>query len=211
MARNLGSSCRLCRREGEKLFLKGTRCYTHRCAIERRDYAPGDHGAKRASKLSNFGIQMREKQKLKRIYGLLEKQFRLYFAGAVKSKGVTGSILLQTLERRLDNVLYRLGFATSRKQGRQIVSHGFVSINDRPVNIASVLVKQNDEISLRFGSDLKGQKQIQENFEAAKIRNPPTWLMVDPNHFKGKILRLPERDDINFPINEQLIVELYSR
>lgn len=211
MARDLGSSCRLCRREGEKLFLKGTRCYTHRCAIERRDYAPGDHGAKRAGKLSNFGIQMREKQKLKRIYGLLEKQFRLYFADAVTSKGVTGTILLQLLERRLDNVIFRLGFATSRKQARQVVSHGFVCINDRPVNIASVLVKQNDEISLRFGSDQKGQKQIQANFEASKIRNIPAWLTVDPNHFKGKILRLPQREDINFPINEQLIVELYSR
>ncbi len=211
MARDLGSSCRLCRREGEKLFLKGTRCYTHRCAIERRDYAPGDHGAKRASKLSNFGIQMREKQKLKRIYGLLEKQFRLYFASAVKSKGVTGSILLQFLERRLDNVIYRLGFATSRRQARQIVSHGFVCINDRPVNIASVLVKQNDEISLRFGSDQKGQKLVEANFEASKARPAVTWLAADINHFKGKVLRLPERDDINFPINEQLIVELYSR
>ena len=210
MARNLGSSCRLCRREGEKLFLKGTRCYTHRCAIERRDYAPGDHGAKR-SKLSNFGIQMREKQKLKRIYGLLEKQFQLYFAGAVRSKGVTGTILLQSLERRLDNVIYRLGFATSRKQARQIVGHGFVCINDRPVNISSVLVKQNDEVSLVFGSDLKGQKLIKDNVEASKARALPAWVSVDTNHFKGKILRLPERDDINFPINEQLIVELYSR
>ena len=211
MARDLGSSCRLCRREGEKLFLKGTRCYTHRCAIERRDYAPGDHGAKRASKLSNFGIQMREKQKLKRIYGLLEKQFRLNFASAVKSKGVTGSILLQLLERRLDNVIYRLGFATSRKQARQIVSHGFVCINDRAVNISSVLVKQNDEISFKIATNLKGQKLIQENFEASKARTAPTWLAADSSHLKGKILRLPERDDINFPINEQLIIELYSR
>jgi small subunit ribosomal protein S4 len=211
MARDLGSSCRLCRREGEKLFLKGTRCYTHRCAIERRDYAPGDHGAKRASKLSNFGIQMREKQKLKRIYGLLEKQFRLYFASAVKSKGVTGSILLQLLERRLDNVIYRLGFATSRKQARQIVSHGFVCINDRSVNISSVLVKQNDEISFKITANQKGQKLIQESFEVSKARTAPTWLAADSNHLKGKILRLPERDDINFPINEQLIIELYSR
>lgn len=211
MARDLGASCRLCRREGEKLFLKGSRCYTHRCAIERRDYAPGDHGAKRGSKLSNFGIQMREKQKLKRIYGLLEKQFRLYFAGAVKSKGVTGTILLQSLERRLDNVIYRLGFATSRKQARQIVSHGFVCINDRPVNISSVLVKQNDEVSLRFAANAKGQKMVNENIEASKSRTAPAWLAVDPAHFKGKVLRLPEREDINFPINEQLIVELYSR
>lgn len=211
MGRNLGSSCRQCRREGEKLFLKGTRCYTHRCAIERRDYAPGDHGAKRTSKLSNFGIQMREKQKLKRIYGLLEKQFRLYFARAVASKGVTGSVLLQFLERRLDNVLYRLNFAASRKQGRQIVSHGFVYLNDRPVNISSVIVKQNDEVSLKFGTDLKGQKLVKENIEALKTRPVPAWLAVDPGNFKGRALRLPEREDINFPINEQLIVELYSR
>jgi small subunit ribosomal protein S4 len=154
---------------------------------------------------------MREKQKLKRIYGLLEKQFRLYFASAVQSKGVTGSILLQYLERRLDNVVYRLGFATSRKQGRQIVSHGFVHVNDRPVNISSVIVKQNDEVSLKFAADLKGQKLIKENIEASKARPVPSWVAVDPEHYKGKILRLPEREDINFPINEQLIVELYSR
>lgn len=210
MGRNLGASCRLCRREGEKLFLKGSRCYTHRCAVDRRDYAPGDHGAKRA-KLSNFGIQMREKQKLKRIYGLLEKQFRLYFAKAVRHKGVTGTILLQFLERRLDNVLYRLGFATSRKQARQLVSHGFACINDRRVNIPSALVKQNDEIAIKYSTDNHGQKLIKDNIEVSKSRTAPAWLAVDPNHFKGKVLRLPERDDINFPINEQLIVELYSR
>jgi small subunit ribosomal protein S4 len=208
MARNLGPSCRQCRREGEKLFLKGSRCFTHRCALDRREYAPGFHGAKRL-KLSNYGLQLREKQKVKRIYGILEKQFRLYFGRAVRKKGVTGSILLQFLERRLDNVIYQLGFASSRKQGRQIVSHGFVYVNDRRVNIPSYSVKQNDEISLKFKS--KGKKVIKENIEASQNRAIPAWLSADPDHYKGKILKLPEREDITFPVNEQLIVELYSR
>ncbi len=208
MARELESSCRKCRREGEKLFLKGTRCHTHRCAVDRRPYPPGEHGDKRV-KLSNYGLQLREKQKVKRIYGLLEKQFRLYFAKANAKKGVTGSILLQFLERRLDNVIYQLGFATSRNQARQIVGHGFVYVNDRRVNIPSFFVKPNDEISLKFTN--KGQKTVKDNIEWTQSRAVPAWLAADTGHFKGKVLRLPEREDVGFPVNEQLIVELYSR
>lgn len=213
MARNTGPSCRQCRREGEKLFLKGNRCSTYRCAIDRREYAPGEHGSKtnRRTKLSNYGLQLREKQKVKRIYGLLEKQFRLYFGKAVRKKGVTGSILLQFLERRLDNVIYQLGFASSRNQARQIVGHGFVYVNDRRVNIPSYLVKQNDKIALKFkSSGGKQQKIIKEEMEAQN-RVVPAWLGADRDHFKGHILRFPERGDIGFTVNEQLIVELYSR
>jgi small subunit ribosomal protein S4 len=209
MGKYIGSSCRLCRREGEKLFLKGARCYTHRCAIERRSYAPGQHGANKRAKLSNFGLQMREKQKVKRIYGLLERQFRLYFHKAVRSKGVTGTMLLQFLERRLDNVIYQLGFATSRRQARQLVIHGYVFVNDHRVNIPSYLVKVNDEIFIRFKK--KGQKAVSDQVEASKSRPVPAWLEADHAHFKSKVKRFPERDDINFPVNEQLIVELYSR
>ena len=208
MARDTGPSCRKCRREGEKLFLKGARCYTHKCAIERREYAPGQHGAKR-SKLSNFGLQLREKQKLKRIYGVLERQFRNYFGVAAHTKGVTGTLLLQSLERRLDNVIFQMGFATSRSEGRQIVSHGFVSVNDRRVNIASYLVKDHDEISLKLQKT--GLTNVKENIEASQGRTVPAWLAVDKDHYKGKVLRLPQREDIGYPVNEQLVVELYSR
>ncbi len=209
MARDRGANCRQCRREGEKLFLKGTRCFTHKCAIERREYAPGQHGAKRA-KLSNFGLQMREKQKVKRIYGVLEKQFRRYFFKAARSKGVTGSMLLQFLERRLDNVIFQLGFATSRSEARQMVSHGFVRVNNTRVNIPSFLVKKDDEINLQV-KEGRGLKNTKENIEASAQRKLPAWMDVDKDHFKAKIIRLPQREDIEFPVNEQLIVELYSR
>ena len=208
MGKNRGASCRLCRREGEKLFLKGTRCYTEKCAISRREYAPGQHGAKR-TKLSNFGLQLREKQKVKRIYGILEGQFRNYFAKAARAKGVTGTTLLQYLERRLDNVIFQLGFATSRHEARQIVSHGFIYVNERRVNIPSFLVEIADEIEVRLKNT--GLKNVKENIEASKGRNAPGWLQADQTHFKGKVVRLPEREDIQFPVNEQLIVELYSR
>ncbi len=208
MARDLDASCRKCRREGEKLFLKGARCYTHRCALSRREYVPGQHGARRI-KLSNFGLQLREKQKTKRMYGLLERQFRGYFAKAVKTKGVTGHVLLQFLERRLDNVVYRLGFASSRKQARQIVSHAYTYVNGRKVNIPSFLIKKDDEVELRFKK--KGEKLIRENIETTKVRSMPAWLSVDEKQVKGTVLRLPQREDVDFPINEQLIVELYSR
>lgn len=208
MARDLGASCRKCRREGEKLFLKGARCFSIKCAITKREYAPGQHGA-RKPKLSNFGLQMREKQKVKRIYGLLERQFRGYFAKATRSKGITGTVLLQMLERRLDNVIYQSGFATSRKEARQIVGHGFVLVNDRHVNIPSFLVKKDDELTVNStNNDLKF---IKENIEASKERAVPVWLNVDPEHRRIKVVRFPEREDIQYTINEQLIVELYSR
>jgi small subunit ribosomal protein S4 len=207
MGRDLGN-CRYCRREGEKLYLKGTRCYTHKCAIERREYAPGQHGAKRP-KLSNFGLQMREKQKVKRIYGLLERQFRNYFNKAAKTKGVTGTILLQSLERRLDNAVYQMGYAASRSEARQIVSHGFVYVNDQRVNISSYQLKENDEVELKFKNT--GLKNVKENLEASASRPVPAWLAADKDHYKGKVLRLPQREDISYPVNEQLIVELYSR
>ena len=208
MGKDLGPSCRQCRREGEKLFLKGTRCFTHKCAIDRRQYAPGQHGNKRI-KLSNYGLQLREKQKLKRIYGLLEKQFRLYFEKAAHRKGVTGTVLLQFLERRLDNVIFQLGFATSRREGRQIVGHGFVHVNDHAVNIPSYLVKENDEISIKGKEG--GLKAIRENIQALGERPIAAWLEVDKEHLRGKIKRLPQREDIQFQVNEQLVVELYSR
>ena len=208
MGRDLEARCRKCRREGEKLFLKGPRCHTHRCAFDRRDYAPGQHGANRRAKLSNYGLQLREKQKTKRIYGILERQFRLYFNEAARRKGVTGALLLQFLERRLDNVVYRMGFASSRMQARQFVGHGLVLVNDRKVSIASFLVKPNDEIAMKI--ETEGKKLVKENM-AAQGSNIPVWLNVDADHLKGKILRLPERDDISATINEQLIVELYSR
>src|SRR5208283_700641 len=170
MGRDLGPDCRLCRREGEKLFLKGTRCYTHRCAVSRREYAPGQHGLKKG-KLSNFGVQLREKQKIKRIYGVLENQFRNYFVKAVSSKGVTGHMLLQFLERRLDSVLFNGGFAKSRTDGRQIVSHNHVSVNGRRVNIASFLVKPNDVIEIK--TDDKARSAIKSNAEIAKERKIP--------------------------------------
>lgn len=209
MGRYIGSSCRLCRREGEKLFLKGTRCTTHRCAVDRRAYAPGAHGSNRRTKLSNYGLQMREKQKLKRIYGLFEKQFKNYFIKASKIKGVTGELLLQFLEQRLDNVIYRLGFCTSRSQARQFVGHGFVFVNDQKVNVPSFLVKQNDEIFIRFKK--KGKQSVDDNIKATKDRAIPPWLEVDHTHYRAKVRRLPLREDIGFQVNEQLIVELYSR
>ena len=208
MARYRGSACRQCRREGEKLFLKGTRCFAVKCSVEKRAYAPGQHGARR-TKLSNYGLQLREKQKVKRIYGVLERQFRVYFARAVRTKDVTGSILLQYLERRLDNVIYQLGFAVSRRQARQIVSHGYAYVNNRRVDVPSFLVKKDDEVELRFGK--KGQKTVKENIEISKNRSAPAWLDVDSDHFRAKVLRLPERGDIQFAVKEQLIVELYSR
>ncbi len=209
MGRDRGSDCRQCRREGEKLFLKGTRCFTHKCAIERREYAPGQHGAKRA-KMSNFGLQLREKQKVKRIYGILEKQFRLYFFKAARSKGVTGSILLQFLERRLDNVIYQCGFATSRSEARQMVSHGFAQVNGKRVNIPSFLVKKDDEIVLTV-KEGKGLQNVKENLEASAQRKTPSWVRIDKDNYKVNIIRLPQREDIEFPVNEQLIVELFSR
>jgi small subunit ribosomal protein S4 len=209
MGRDLGPDCRLCRREGEKLFLKGARCYTHKCAVSRREYAPGQHGLNKKTKLSNFGVQLREKQKIKRIYGVLETQFRNYFLKAAGTKGVTGHILLQFLERRLDSVLFNGGFAKSRTDGRQIVSHNHVSVNGRRVNIASFLVKPNDIVEIK--TDDKALANIKANAETTKERKVPGWLEVDAANLKIKIVRPPTREDVAFTVNEQLVVELYSR
>ncbi len=203
MARYRGPRCRLCRREGVSI------CMRKKCAQTIREYAPGQHGAARRLKLSDYGVQLREKQKVKRLYGILEKQFRRYYEKAARAEGVTGTVLLQFLERRLDNVVFRLGFATTRPQARQIVSHGFVYVNDRRVNIASFQVKTGDEIEIKVTE--KNKKYIMGNLEITKDRPKPGWLAFDEKHLRGKVLRLPERDDIDFPINEQLIIELYSK
>ena len=208
MGRDLGPDCRLCRREGEKLFLKGTRCYSHKCAVSRREYAPGQHGLKKG-KLSNFGVQLREKQKIKRIYGVLETQFRNYFLKASATKGVTGHILLQFLERRLDSVLFNAGIAKSRTDGRQTVSHNHVSVNGRRVNIPSFLVKPNDIIEIK--TDEKATANLKANTETTKERKVPGWMEVDIANLTIKIIRIPTREDVTFTVNEQLVVELYSR
>jgi len=201
--------CRMCRRSGMKLFLKGARCFTDKCAIERRGYAPGEHGKSRRIKETNYGQQLREKQKTRQIYGLLERQFRHYFAKASEAKGVTGEVLLQMLERRLDNVLYRLNFALSRSQGRQVVRHGHVTVNGRVVDIPSFLVKPGDTIGIREKS--RKMATILTTIEARKGQSAPEWLDVDTDKLSAKVLSIPTRDSIPIPINEQLIVELYSK
>ena len=208
MARYVGPKCRLCRREGMKLFLKGKRCTTDRCAIARRAYSPGQHGQSR-KKLSNYGVQLREKQKVKRMYGVLEKQFRRYFAIASSLKGVTGELLLQHLERRLDNVVFRAGFAVSRTQARQIVRHGIIRVNGRKVTIPSYVIDKEQSIEVK--NKEKSQKFIRDNIEISKDRANPDWLQIDTKQLIVKIMRLPERVDIAIPIKEQLIVELYSK
>lgn len=208
MARYKDSKCKLCRREGVKLFLKGTRCITDKCAVTRREYAPGQHGQKRV-KLSDYGVQMREKQKAKRIYGILERQFRRYFKIASRSKGVTGQLLLQMLERRLDNVLFRMGISTSRQTARQIVRQSPVYVNGRKVNIPSYMVKTGDIVTLKPKEGLK--KRIADEIEFSKERPVPPWLEVDHENLKATIKRLPAREDIGYDIKEQLIVELYSK
>jgi small subunit ribosomal protein S4 len=208
VARHTESVCRLCRREGSKLFLKGDRCFKEKCAFERRGYAPGQHGRRR-SKIQGYGIQLREKQKVKRMYGVLERQFRNYFAKAARAKGITGNNLLQMLERRLDNVVYRLGFAPSRAMARQLVNHGHIMIDDRKVDIASALVKPGSVISLREES--RKNEQVKICLDTAQGRGVPAWLELDAAQFRGTIKQLPSREDITMPIQEQLIVELYSK
>lgn len=209
MAKYTGPSCRLCRREMMKLFLKGTRCYTEKCAVARRAFPPGQHGQGRGTKLSNYGLQLREKQKVKRIYGVMERQFRRYFGIAAKTKGVTGKVLLQLLERRLDNVLFRLMFATSHTQARQIVRHGSVYVNGKRVNIPSFSVRAGDVIEIKGKEGVK--KAVRTNMELSKDRGAAPWLQLDADALKGAVTRLPDRDDIQMPIQEQLIVELYSK
>ncbi len=208
MARYIGSSCRLCRRERVKLFLKGIKCATDKCPVARRNYAPGQHGQRRV-KFSNYGLQLREKQKAKKIYGVLESQFRLYFKRAEASKGVTGEILLQSLERRLDNTVFRLTFTLTRNEARQVVLHGHVRVNGKKVNIPSFQVKKGDVIELKPNS--KVAKRTREVIELAKDRGMPSWLKLDTQNLKGEIINLPLREDVGFPIQEKLIVELYSK
>lgn len=208
MARYTGPSCRLCRREGVELFLKGERCYTDKCAIKRRSYPPGQHGQGRI-KVSDYGVQLREKQKVRRIYGILENQFRGYFEMADRMKGVTGENLLFILERRLDNVAYRLGFAASRDEARQLVRHGHFTLNGRKVNIPSIQVKAGDVVQLREKS--RKIAVINESLEAVVRRGIPQWLELDKDAFKGTVKQMPVREDITMPIQEQLIVELYSK
>ena len=209
MARYIGPVCRLCRREGMKLFLKGERCYTDKCAIEKRNVPPGQHGRSRKAKMVGYGVQLREKQKVKRTYGVLENQFRRYFEAADRQKGVTGELLLQFLERRLDNVIYRLGFATSRAQARQLVRHGHFLVNGKKVDIPSYSVRSGDTVSVRSGS--AENPTIQHAMEEVKGRGIPEWLSFDSAALTGRISQLPTREQINLPVQEQLIVELYSK
>jgi small subunit ribosomal protein S4 len=208
LARYTKSACRLCRRENLKLFLKGERCYTEKCAIDRRSYAPGQHGQSR-KKFSDYGAQLREKQKVKRLYGLLESQFRNTFKEADRQKGITGEVLLFLLERRLDNAVYRLGFANSRNEARQLVRHSHFSVNQSKVNIPSYLVKPGDVIEVRERS--KKVVRIQEALEGVARRGIPQWLELDKEQMKGSVKSMPTREEITIPIQEKLIVELYSK
>ena len=208
MARYTDSVCRLCRREGLKLFLKGERCYTDKCAIERRNYPPGDHGQGR-SKFSEYAVQLREKQKVKRMYGLMEGQFRRYFALAEAARGITGETLLLLLEQRLDNMVYRMGFATSRAEARQLVCHGHFLVDGRKVNIPSYLLKPGQSITVRERS--RAVARILEALEQAERRGVPEWVEVQREAFSGRVKALPARADLTMPINEKLVVELYSK
>lgn len=208
MARYTEALCRLCRREGMKLFLKGTRCYTEKCAFERRKYPPGQHGHNRA-KLSDYGLQLREKQKVKRIYGIMEKQFKNYFEKATKMKGVTGENLLKLLERRLDNVIYRMGFAINRRQARQLVRHGFFLINGKKVDIPSYLLRPGDVVEII--AEGKDKDLIKDNLALAEQRGFPVWTEINVEEMKGKFVRIPEREEMQLPVHEQLIVEFYSK
>ncbi len=209
MARYKDAVCRLCRREGMKLFLKGAKCFTDKCPVEKRNFAPGQHGKDRKAKIVGYGLQLREKQKAKRIYFTQEKQFRNYFERAARTRGVTGEVLLQQLERRLDNVVYRLGFAVARRQARQLVRHGHVQVNGKKVDIPSYQVSAGEEIAVRESSNKLAMLEIAKDF--ASHQAPPAWLEVDRDAYKGRVVALPTRNDINLPINEQLIVELYSK
>jgi len=208
LARYRESVCKLCRREGIKLFLKGDRCYSDKCAFERRDYAPGEHGHRR-QKFTDYGVQLREKQKLRRIYGLLERQFRGYFARADRQKGITGTNLLLLLERRLDNMVFRLGFASSRNEARQLVLHNHFTVNGKKVNIPSYLVEVGDIIEVREKS--RNIARIREAMETVVRRGIPAWLELDKENFRGVVKALPAREDLTMPVQEHLVVELYSK
>lgn len=209
MARNIGPACRICRRENLKLFLKGDRCYSDKCAFERRAFGPGQHGQAKFKKLSDYAVQLREKQKVKSMYGMVEGQFRLTFERAERQKGVTGENLLVLLERRLDSTVFRLGMASSRNQARQLVRHKHVLVNGRKVNIPSFMVSVGDEITLKEKS--KTNSLIVENLEAVARRGVPSWLEFDKDNVKAKVKTLPNREELTLPIQEHLIVELYSK
>jgi small subunit ribosomal protein S4 len=209
MARYTGPVCRLCRREGTKLFLKGTKCLSDRCPIEKRNFPPGQHGKDRKAKIVGYGLQLHEKQKAKRMYFTLEGQFREYYEKANRATGVTGELLIQQLERRLDNVAYRLGFAISRRQARQVVRHGHVTVNGKKVNIPSYQVQVGDEIAIR--ENAKKLLIVEQGAQYAAQNPVPAWLEANFETFTGRVLSLPKRKDVNLPINEQLIVELYSK
>ena len=209
MARNIGAACRRCRRENLKLYLKGDRCYSDKCSFERRAFGPGQHGQARFKKLSDYAIQLREKQKVKSMYGMLESQFRLNFVKADRQKGVTGENLLVLLERRLDNTVFRIGFASSRNQARQIVRHNHILVNGHRVNIPSFLISVGDVITLKEKSRANGM--INENLEAVARRGTPTWIELDKDNYKASIKALPNREELTMPIQERLIVELYSK
>lgn len=208
MARYIGPVCRLCRREGEKLFLKGEKCFT-KCIIEKRPTVPGQHGRNRRAKLLGFGLQLREKQKVKRIYGLLERQFRGTFENAEKSRGITGATLLIYLERRLDNILYRLGLAASRAQARQLIQHGHVRVNGKKVTIPSYSTSPGEVVGIKEGS--VDNVHVQQALNVSRSRGVPVWLELDPEKPQGKVLSLPTREDLTMPVQENLIVELYSK
>jgi small subunit ribosomal protein S4 len=210
MARYTGAVCRLCRRDGTKLFLKGAKCFSDKCPIEKRNFPPGQHGqSRKVKKVVGYGLQLREKQKAKRIYFTLETQFRAYYQKAANRTGVTGELLLQQLETRLDNVCYRLGFAMSRRQSRQIVRHGHIQVNGRKVNIPSFQCKVGDEIAIREGS--KKLVVLEESGNFASGQRQAAWLDISRENLSGKVIALPKREDVNLPVNEQLIVELYSK
>lgn len=209
MGRYTEAVCRQCRREGEKLFLKGDRCYSDKCAIEKKNFVPGMHGQKRRPKISEYGLQLREKQKTKRAYGIMEKQFHTYFVKAERQPGIAGENLLILLERRLDNVVYRLGMAASRKEARQLVNHNHFTVNGKKANIPSILVVVGDEIKVKESS--ANSPKFAEIKAAANYRTPPEWLEFDAENLTGRVLALPRRDQIDANVNEQLIVELYSR
>lgn len=209
MARNLDAKCRQCRREGEKLFLKGEKCFTDKCAVERRSYAPGQHGQKSGMRLSDYGKQLREKQKTRRVYGVLERQFRKIYAEASRSKGVTGERLLQLLETRLDSIAHRMGFGASRTEARQVVRHNGILVNGKRVNIPSYQVRPGDVIEV--AEKAKAQLRLKASAEAAESRGIPDWLVVDAKALKGTFKSLPARSDMPTTINESLIIELYSK
>jgi small subunit ribosomal protein S4 len=209
LARNLDAKCRQCRREGEKLFLKGEKCFTDKCAIERRSYAPGQHGQKSGARLSDYGGQLREKQKVRRIYGVLERQFRSYYTAAERSRGVTGEALLQVLETRLDNVAYRMGFGASRTEARQVVRHNGILVNGKRVNIPSYQVKPGDVVEV--AENAKQHLRVKGALEAAEGRGFPEWLDMDVKAMKGVFKAKPQRTDLPSTINEHLIIELYSK